>query len=360
MLIPPKDLDHVEKNFSVIRRVLPLPGNIPSFMDAPIATKKEHLEGADIVVLGFPWEGLIEEKHLGVCRYHASIPPEAYEDPHSVDYVFGADKAPEAIRKNSWNYGLNRVASDIAPGFCIGDHVNIIDYCDVRTVRGDVEETFRNAEEKLNHILEAGAVPIVLGGDHAIAYPPLKVVAEHTRGKLGIVHFDCHYDLDPNVKYDAAWQFLGAFESDNISPENMASVGISTGNDRTWYEMAKELGVSSFTISDIQDHGIETVMKEAIDVAANGTEAIYISLDIDVIDPAFCPGQKYPEPGGMTSREIVKALRMIGEHKIAGFDLCCFSPLYDNPNGLGAQLAARCAVTVMSMIALKKDAWGKD
>jgi agmatinase len=355
--MPPNEFEDVEKGAAAIRRLLPIPGNIPSFMDAPIATGKEQLENADIVILGFPWEGLLEEKHLGLLRHQASVPAEAYANPRACDFVFGADRAPGAIRRGSWNYTIHPIRTqndDIRPGFCIPDHVSIVDYCDVDVVRGDAEATFANAEAKLAHILEAGAVPIVFGGDHSISYPVLRVISEHTKGNIGIIHFDCHYDLDRVYKYDAAWQFIGAFEMDNIRPENMAQVGISTCNEKSWYENARELGVTSFTISDIEDQGIEAVMKRAIDVAADGTKAIYVSLDVDVIDPAFCPAQKYPEPGGMTSREILKALRMIGEHGIAGFDMACLSPLYDDPNGLGAQLAARCAVTVIGMIALKK------
>jgi len=71
------------------------------------------------------------------------------------------------------------------------------------------------------------------------------------------------------------------------------------------------LGITSFTITDVEENGISAVVEKAIEVAAKGTATVYVTLDVDVIDPAFCPAQKYPDPAGLTSREIVKALRVI-------------------------------------------------
>ena len=85
------------------------------------------------------------------------------------------------------------------------------------------------------------------------------------------------------------------------------------------------------------------------------TEVLYVSLDIDVVDPAFCPAQKYPEPGGLTSREIISAIRQIGKHKlINGFDISCLGPQYDAKTGPSAQLCARLFMEVMATIAWHK------
>ena len=90
----------------------------------------------------------------------------------------------------------------------------------------------------------------------------------------------------------------------------------------------------------------------ALKHACDGTEGIYVSLDIDVLDPVYCPAQKYPEPAGLTSKQIIAALRRIGQHaKIKGFDLCCLGPQYDNRIGTGSHLAARLFVEVMAAMA---------
>lgn len=168
--------------------------------------------------------------------------------------------------------------------------------------------------------------------------------------------FDSYLDLDEFIKYSAAWQFLGAFQLKNVNPKNMVQIGIrNLDNSPQWLEIAKNLVITSFTITDGEENGI-SVVEKAIEVAAKGTATIYVTLDVDVIDPAFCLAQKYPDPAGLTSREIVKALRVIGAQRIAGFDICCLSPQYDSSAGIGSQLTARCAAVIIGFIALRKKA----
>jgi len=357
MLPAPDEIEEIEKKYGMtIKRILR--GDVPTFMEVPLATKREHLKDVDVAVLGIPWEGFIYDDVSGDVFFPPMWSQTSPGSTYSLPKCRGADKAPEAIRKASTYYSI-RDAGGTFPeldwNLRLADQIKIVDYGDVDIVPGDAEETFKRAEEKVSHVLKAGAVPVVLGGDHAITYPPLKAVAQHTKGKIGIIDFDCHIDLDESLKYDAAWQFLGAFQLENVSPKNMVQIGISDlSNLPRWFENAKKLGVKSFTITDVEENGISAIVKEAMEIATNGTEAVYVTLDVDVIDPAFCPAQKYPDPAGLTAREIMTALRIIGTGRIAGFDMCCLSPLYDTPSGTGSQLAARCAVMVIGTIALKK------
>ena len=108
-------------------------------------------------------------------------------------------------------------------------------------------------------------------------------------------------------------------------------------------------------MNDDESQGISPIVSKALEIAGKNTKALYVSLDIDVMDPAFCPAQKYPEPNGLTSREIISALRQIGRHKlIQGFDVCCLGPQYDTPTGQSAQLCARIFMEVLATIAWHK------
>jgi len=349
----PNEIENIEEKYGItIRRILR--GDVPTFMEVPLATKPDHLKDADVVILGIPWEGFKYLEPGGVL-----LPPMASQaPPDSIYFRTGADKAPEAIRKYSKFYSIRDSGGffpELEWNLRLVDHLRIIDYGDVDIVPGDAEASFKKAEEKVSHILEAGATPVVFGGDHGVTYPVLKAVAQHYKGKVGIIDFDSHMDLDEFIKYSAAWQFLGAFQLKNVNPKNMVQIGIrNLDNSPRWLETAKKLGITSFTITDVEENGISTIVEKAIDVATKGTKAIYVTLDVDVIDPAFCPAQKYPDPAGLTSREIMKALRIIGAHRIACFDICCLSPQYDSPTGIGSQLVARCAAVIIGSIALRK------
>lgn len=352
MMPAPDEIMELEQKKGVhIRRLLP--GNVPTFMEALPASKAEHLKDADVAIIGIPWEGFAYES-AGVM-----VPPEAAAPPTDTSmFRTGADEAPEAIRRYSGAYSLRETGGffpELDWDLRIEDHLRVVDYGDVEVIPGDAETSFNRAEEKLGQIVKAGAVPIVLGGDHGVTYPALSAIAQNMKGSLGIIHFDSHIDLEDDIRFHAAWQFMGAFELENISPRNMSQIGIrSLDNCMTWRANAIRLGVESHTITDVEDHGIEAIVDSAIETATDGTEAVYVTLDVDVIDPVYCPAQKYPDPAGLTSREIMKALRLIGSEKIAGFDITCLSPRYDSSNGDGAQLAARCAATVIGTIALQR------
>ena len=105
-------------------------------------------------------------------------------------------------------------------------------------------------------------------------------------------------------------------------------------------------------MADVDELGVVTVAQEALETATAGTEALYLSLDIDVVDPAH-GGQKYPDPAGLSAREVIRALRVLARGPIAGFDICCLAPRYDLQGHL-SQLAARAALEVIAGLALQR------
>jgi arginase family enzyme len=199
-------------------------------------------------------------------------------------------------------------------------------------------------------------VPLVCGGDHAITWPVAQAVAQTMPGRLGLIHFDSHYDLAWDPPYYAGSQWAQILAQPNVETANFCQIGIR-GLRQTAFEMevARELGHSVFTMADVDREGIEAISDAALERAGDGTDGVYVSLDIDVVDPVYCPAQKYPEPAGLTSKQIIAALRRIGQRvEIRGFDLCCLGPQYDDRVGTGSHLAARLFVEVMAAMAWRR------
>ncbi len=326
-----------------------LHGDVPTFMEAP-AVDAGGLAGADVVVVGLPYEGV---KLLDPITY---APPLAQPAPDgSIYYRSGADKGPDAIRRYSIFYSLRHgrgLLPEAGRDLLILDHLHLVDYGDVKVIPGDVEETFTRARDKIADVLAAGAVPIILGGDHSVPIPVLQVLAGTLTGKLGIIAFDSHFDLSLEPKYWAGSQWARAFELGVVEPANFVLIGIRGGRESLSDKLvADELGIRYYTMADIDECGIATVAQEALEAAGAGTQAIYVSLDIDVVDPAH-GGQKYPDPGGLSARELLRALRIVSSGTLAGFDICCLAPRYDLQGHL-SQLAARAAVEVIGGLALQ-------
>lgn len=329
-------------------------GEIPTFMELPHARKKEDLTGIDVAFVGIPWEGLKYKDTWTALPATASPAP-----PDSVYYRTGADKAPEAIRKYSLFYSPNHgwgLFPELGRDFVIFNHIKAVDYGDVELDVRDPEKSLKNSIRKISEIYEAGAIPLVSGGDHAIPYPCIRSLMDHTKGNIGIITFDSHFDLHYEPEFSAASQWLPLLEYPQVNLENYCSIGIrGLRNEIEERLVADKLGIQYFTMSDIEDEGIHRIIEKALKIAGENTEALYVSLDIDVMDPAFCPAQKYPEPGGLTSREIISALRQIGKQRlINGFDICCLGPQYDARTGPSAQLCARLFMEVMATIAWHK------
>ena len=236
----------------------------------------------------------------------------------------------------------------------IFDHLKVFDYGNVEVVPEDTWETLRRASEKVSQIVNAGAMPIVLGGDHTIPFPTLRAILEKRQQKIGLISFDAHLDLSNSPDYWASSEWAKTFELGKISPHNFVQIGIRS-NRSTQYEInvAKRLGIRVYTIDEVKERGIETVMHEAIDIANDGTDGMYVSLDIGVMEPGLVPAQKAPEIWGLTVDEIMPALRLVSQQKLVGYDVCEMTPDYD-VNGMAAQFCARTMVEILAGLALRK------
>lgn len=255
---------------------------------------------------------------------------------------------------------LNSLQLDILPY----DWLDVVDAGDAPVTPMNVERGHAVIERKVFDVASSGAIPIVLGGDHSITYPSASAVARHVAPRrLGVVHFDAHADAA-----NSTWGNLRShgtpmrrlIESGAVAGRNFVQVGLRgywPGPETL--DWMREQGMRWHLMTEIEDRGAESVVAEAIGQALDGPEVIYLSVDIDVIDPGMAPGTGTPEPGGMLTRELLRAIRqVVGAVELAGMDVVEVSPPFDQAE-VTATAAHRCVLEALSALAARRrDAGG--
>ena len=329
-------------------------GDVPTFMELPHARSAEDLAGVGSAFLGMGYEG------VKILSTHEYLPDAAAPaGPNSIYYRTGADAAPEAVRRYAIHYSIhhsNGLFIEYDDDFYIFEHLSAVDAGDVDIVPGDPQTSFERCEARVREIVCAGAIPLVCGGDHATTLPVCRGLTAAREGHFGLIQLDSHYDLCLEPPHYAGSQFAQILDLPAFDPANFVQIGMRGIRQVPFeVEVAKELGHTVLTMADIDQRGIEAVIEDAVARASDGTDGVYLTLDIDVVDPVYCPAQKYPEPSGLTSKQLISALRGIGQAAdIVGFDLCCLGPQYDDRVGTGSHLAARSFLEVLATIASRR------
>ncbi len=310
---------------------------IQSFLKLPICYTPEDLRigKIDAAFCGVPWDS------TAISRSGAHLGPQA---------VRSCDHTPVPPR--------NR------PHLHVGvdpfEHLNVCDYGDANVIIGDTMRTFANITSFVGEIVGSGAIPIIMGGDHGITWPNVTALAEHYGyGNVGVVHFDAHADTAPDMQGNLASHgtpMRRLIESGAVLGKNFIQVGLRgywPGPDvLAW--MAEQKMRTHF-MAEIEEHGFNSVLDDAIAEALDGPEHLFISLDLDVCDPAHAPGTGSPEPGGLTSMEVLRAVRRLSaEVGIVGMDIVELSPPYDSGNNITALLAHRAVLEALTGTAMRK------
>jgi agmatinase len=273
----------------------------------------------------------------------------------AVSYRPGARFGPRAIRQASYTQGGYSLQLEIEPF----EHLAVVDAGDANVVPAALERAHAMVFRKVLEVARTGAVPIVLGGDHSITWPSASAVAEarHPRS-VGMVHFDAHADAandDWGVLAGHGTPMRRLIESGAIKGRNFVQVGLRG----YWpppevFAWMKEHGLRWHLMREIEERGAEAVIDDAIAEALDGPDAIYLSIDIDVLDPGNAPGTGTPEPGGMLTRELLRAIRrIVSRVPLAGMDIVEVSPPYDHAD-VTAAAAHRCALEAISALAVRK------
>jgi formimidoylglutamase len=276
----------------------------------------------------------------------------------AVTHRPGARFGPRAIREAQYTSGaINSLQLDVEPF----DVLNVVDAGDANIIPAWIERAHAVIYRKVLEVAGTGAIPIVLGGDHSITWPSATAVAEVRRpGSIGIVHFDAHADTaadDWGVLAGHGTPIRRLIESGAVKGKNFVQVGLHG----YWPPVAvfhwmQEQGLRWHFMREIEERGVDAVVAQAIEEALDGPDAIYLSLDIDVVDPGMAPGTGTPEPGGLLSRELLRAIRQIvAAVDLAGMDIVEVSPPYDHAETT-AMLANRAALEAISALAVKRKA----
>ncbi len=296
---------------------------LSTFMRLPYA---RYPAGLDVAILGIPFDG-------------------------GVSFRSGARFGPKEIRSNSL---LIRPYNPVLRTLPFS-RLRVADCGDVDTNPMDILDTYRRVEEAVGRILAAGAVPACVGGDHSLSLPILRAVAG-AHGRVALVHFDSHQDMWEEYfgnRYFHGTPFRRALEEGLYDPRATVQVGIRgpVYSDRD-FAFGAEHGVTVVRAEEVHRHGEESVRPHLERLRGR---KVYVSFDIDSVDPAFAPGTGTPEVGGLTSAQALELVRMLAGLEIVGFDIVEVSPPYDQ-SGITAMLAANVLFELIAVISLSRPA----
>lgn len=323
--------------------------------------ERGHPAYSDIsTFLHLPW--VHDEAEIAAARPDVAIIGAPFDV--AVTHRPGARFGPRAIR-NAGNMTIGAF-HHLGLGIEPFEHLSAIDTGDALCIPGTIERSHEAIHAKVAGVLRAApeCVPMILGGDHSITYPAASAVADHHGRRVGIVHFDAHADTATDswgVSLSHGTPMRRLIENGHVAGKNFVQVGLrGYWPPPATIEWMAEQGMRTHLMAEIEQRGFDVVLREATEQALDGPELVYISVDVDVMDPAFAPGTGTPEPGGLSARELLRAVRQITvATRVVGLDVVEVSPPYD-PSGITAEVAHRVCCEAISALAVRRRDGGED
>jgi agmatinase len=237
--------------------------------------------------------------------------------------------------------------------------LTVVDYGDAPIDPFSTERSIISVHKMVKEIAETGAIPVIVGGDHSLMYPDVVAITDvYGKGNVGVIHFDAHFDGIPlmfghYITHGAPVRRL--IDEGHVKGKNFVQIGLNSskpgGKDVKWMRQNQ---VRYHMMAEIEKKGWEVVMKQALAEALDGPEYIFITVDTDVLDPAWAPGMGTPEPGGLSIRELFPMLRAVGvQNKVVGIDMVEVNPLTD-PTYRSKLVAVRILRELLTGIAMQK------
>jgi agmatinase len=297
-----------------------------SYGGSPYTQDPALLAGFDVAIVGAPMDDLVSDRP-------------------------GARFGPRAIRAASCPPGPHLEAK--VDAFA---ELRIIDFGDAAVLPADPARSHAAIEAAVAQVLDAGLIPIVLGGDHSIAEPDIRACAAR-HGPIGLVHLDTHTDTGREVfgvEVSHGTPMFRLVEAGHIDPSRYVQIGLrGYWPGEAEFGWQEELGVKSFFAHDVRSLGIDAVVAETI--AHVGAGPIYLSVDVDVLDPAFAPGTGTPEPGGLSSAEVLQICRRFGQElELVGAEVVEVIPTAVGSADITALVADRIVREILTGIALRR------
>ena len=297
-----------------------------TFSAAPYTQDPAELEGFDVAIVGAPMDDLVSDRP-------------------------GTRFAPRAIRAASCPPGPHLEAK--VDAFA---ELRIADFGDAPVIPADPVRSHAAIEATVGQALGARTIPVTLGGDHSITEPCVRAVAAQ-HGPVGMVHFDTHTDTGAEV-YGVEVShgtFIRRLVDDGaIDPRRYAQIGLrGYWPGEAEFAWQAERGVTSLFMHDVRDLGIREVVRRAL--AAVGRGPVYMTVDVDVLDPAFVPGTGTPEPGGMAAVDLLLAVRTVAvEADLVGADVVEVIPAAIGTSDASALVAERVVRETLTGLALRR------
>lgn len=288
---------------------------------------------ADVVILGAPFDG-------------------------GTSFRSGARFGPKAMREACYlaHDGSRPSLAMRVDGL---KDLKVLDAGDVEMFSGDAATAIKNLEEAVTKISQSGAIPVVLGGDHTIAWPDATGVARARGwGRVSMLHFDAHADTG-DVEFGSlighGQPMRRLIESGAIRGDRFLQIGLrGYWPPPSILEWMAQQKMRSYEMTEITTRGLEECLTEAFAIATDECDGVYLSVDIDVVDPGNAPGTGTPEPGGLSSRQLLDSVRRICyELPVVGVEVVEVSPPYDHAD-ITAMLGNRVVLEALSAIARKR------
>jgi agmatinase len=303
-----------------------------TFGGAPYTEDAAEIAGADVAIIGAAMDDLVSDRP-------------------------GARLGPRAIRAASCPPGRH-----LAAGVDAFEVLRVIDFGDAAVVPGDPDASHAAIEALVGVVLDAGAIPVVLGGDHSIAEPDVRAVAAR-HGPVGLVHFDAHTDTGKVV--------FGSGRSHGTPMRHLVEQGAVEGSRYVqiglrgyWpgeaeFAWQREQGITSFLMHEVAAAGIEEIVGRTGAIVGEGP--VFLSCDVDVLDPSVAPGTGTPEPGGMSAADLLWAVRSLARDlELVGAEVVEVSPTAIGTADITALVADRIVREVLTGIALRREEGGRD
>ena len=272
----------------------------------------------------------------------------------------GARFGPRALRADAYQSGTYHLGL----GLEMYDWVEVVDYGDAHCPNGLVDVSLANIRRRVHEVASRHIVPFVIGGDHTITWPSATAVADvYGYGNVGMVHFDAHADTADSCDGNLASHgtpMRRLIESGAIPGKNFIQIGLRSywPPEATWDWMAEQ-GMRWHLMDEIWERGFQPVMADAVAEALDGPEHLYISIDIDSLDPAYAPATGTPEPGGIVAADLMRIVRQLAyRHNVVAMDVVEVAPAYDQADvtiNVAHRLFTEC---LAGMAAKRRDAAG--
>ena len=299
-----------------------------TFAGLPYTEDLTDLDGVDVAIIGAPMDELVTDRP-------------------------GTRFGPRAIRAAGAPHGVHLEA-----GIDAFEELRVVDYGDAACVPADPESSHAAITALVAEVASAGVMPVLLGGDHSITQPEAEALAS-VHGPIGLVHFDTHTDtgaLQWERVLSHGTPMYNAVDRGHVDSSRYVQIGLRgywPGEQE--FAWQRERGISSFFAHDVRDRGIKEIVERAVAIVGPGP--VLLTVDVDVLDPAFAPGTGTPEPGGMTPTELLWACRSLASRlDLVGSDVVEVLPTMVGGADITALVADRVIRESLTGVALRRRA----